>query len=824
MCAMAMSARTGLAEDLTSFVGRDAEIAEVRRLMQDARAVTLCGAGGIGKTRLALRLVAAAADDYPDGIAFIDLADVLQPELVLATVAQAVGADAEQGRPLAETLIDAIRPRRMLLVLDNCEHLIAACASVCQQLLASAPGLSVLATSREPLRVAAEAVWQVPPLALPPAEATGLDEITEADAVVLFADRAAAAAPGFAVGARNAATVAGICRALDGLPLAIELAAAWVRMLTVDQIAARISDRFALLTSAERSAPQRQRTLRGTIDWSYDLLTDAEQLLLRRLSVFASWSLDMAEQVCADDRLPAAAMLDLITALGDKSLLEVETELLGKARYRMLDTIREYAASQLAASGEADVVQARWHAYTLSESAQMWAMGMGAVPAPWSATVHTFRRFEVESANIREVLQACLADDYETGLRLCTVCGPPWIVLGAFAEGASWLDAFLGLPGPAAEIRGPAIVTRAQIALAAGQPEATELAMAGLELCWDAGDQFWTASALNVLTEIDLHAGRAGQAETRAAEALDVARGSGDRFNEGYAIGTAAIAAAYLGRLAEAEQLAQEALAIMRDIDQQWGCARTLLGLGDLARLRDDHQTARDRYAEALPILREVNARPQLSRCLAGLGLTEVALRNRPAAHDYFAESLRLSSSSGSRVGVVRGLDEMTMLAMLEGDDDLAVRLAAAVTAYRAAASLPPPAAIAQPQLAAAAELGSTTMTAAWAEGSGLSSADAVQLALAAGQQAAGQDQRQGASLPQAGPLTAREREVVALIAAGYSNRAIARKLFISPATAARHVANILAKLGFSSRSQVAAWAVSAGQPASKSAETDSPS
>ena len=823
---MAMSARTGLAEDLTSFVGRDAEIAEVRGLMQDARAVTLCGAGGIGKTRLALRLVAAAAGDFPDGVSFIDLADVLQPELVIATVAQAVGADPEQSRPLAETLIDAIRPRRMLLVLDNCEHLIAACASVCQQLLASAPGLSVLATSREPLRVGAEAVWQVPPLTLPSAEASTPDEIAEADAVVLFADRAAAAAPGFTISAGNAATVAGICRSLDGLPLAIELAAAWVRMLTVDQIAARISDRFALLTSAQRSAPQRQRTLRGTIDWSYDLLTESEQLLLRRLSVFASWSLDMAEQVCADDRLPAAAMLDLITALGDKSLLEIESELLGKARYRMLDTIREYAAGQLADSGEADDVQARWHAYTLSESARLWAMGMGAVPAPWSETVHTFRRFEVESANIREVLQACLANDYETGMRLCTVCGPPWIVLGAFAEGASWLDAFLALPGPLPSgIRGPAVVTRAQIGLAAGEQQAAELAMAGLELCWDAGDQFWTASALNVLTEIDLHAGRAEQAETRAAEALSAARSSGDRFNEGYALGTAATAAAYQGRFAEAEQLAQEALTVMRDIDQQWGCARTLLGLGDLARLRDDQQTANDRYAEALPILREVNARPQLSRCLAGLGLTEVALQHLPAADDYFTESLRLSSTSGSRIGVVRGLDEMTMLAMLEGRHDLAVRLAAAITAYRSAASLPPPAAIAQPQLAAAAELGRTTMTAAWAEGSQLSSAEAVQLALRASQDAPGdQEHRQGGGLA-AGGLTAREREVVALIAAGYSNRAIARKLFISPATAARHVANILAKLGFSSRSQVAAWAVSAdGQGASNSAETDSPS
>jgi predicted ATPase/DNA-binding CsgD family transcriptional regulator len=811
--AMSAAAKTGLAEELTSFVGREAEVAELRALMREARAVTLCGAGGIGKTRLALHLIADAADDFPDGVSVIDLAEVNQPDLVIATAARAVGADPEPGRPLAETLVDAVRSRRMLLVLDNCEHLIAACASLCQQLLASSPGLSVLATSREPLRVAAEAVWSVPPLTLPPAEATDAAEIGSADAIRLFADRAAAVSSGFSLGAGNASTVARICRALEGLPLAIELAAAWVRVLTVDQIAARISDRFALLTSAERGAPERQRTLRGTIDWSYDLLTAPERLLMRRLSVFASWSLEMAEQVCADEQLPAAAVLDLITALGDKSLLEIESELLGQARYRMLDTIREYADAQLAASGESDDVYARWHAYALGEAERMSAMGLGRVAAPWSTSVLAFRRVDVEAGNLREVLQTCLDHgDYETGLRLCTALGSPWIVRGAFAEGASWLDSYLDVARHAPpEIRGPAVVTRAQIALAAGESVAAELAMAGLELCWDAGSQFWTAAALNALTEIDLHAGLAPQAEARAAEALSVARSSGDRFNEGYALGTGATAAAFQGRLAEAEQLAQEALAVMREIDQQWGCARTLLGLGDLARLRGDLQTARDRYAEALPSLRELNARPQISRCLAGLGLTSVAEQDLAAAHGYFTESLQISGVSGSRVGILRGLDAMIMLAMMEGEQELAVRLAAAVTALRSSADLPQPTASVAPQVAAATELGSTTMTEQWAEGSELTSGEAVQLALRTGQHATARSQQPAASRPPAAGLTAREREVVVLIAAGYSNRAIARKLFISPATAARHVANIMAKLGVSSRSQVAAWAVSAG-------------
>jgi predicted ATPase/DNA-binding CsgD family transcriptional regulator/tetratricopeptide (TPR) repeat protein len=822
-----------LPAEFTSFVGRADEVASLGAILRAGRALTLCGAGGIGKTRLALRLLAEAADDFPDGAWFVDLGELHQPQLVVAAVAAAIGVDEEPGRPLTDTLADAVSHRRAVLALDNCEHLIGACAALCQRLLARAPTLRILATSRQPLRVAAETVWPVPPLKVPPAEVTDPLEIMEYDAVRLFAERADAAAPGFTVRAGNASAVARICRALDGLPLAIELAAAWVRALSAEQIAARISDRFLLLTGADRSAPARQQTLRATIDWSYDLLTDREQILLRRLSVFSDWSLEMAEQICADDALPADDILDTITALADKSLLEVGPDVLGQTRYRLLETVREYAAGWLAQAGEAEEFRTRRREFTLREAEESVAIGMGVVPGPWSARVDMFRRFDAESANVHEVLSECLGSgDAETGLRISRAMTPVMIVRGTFSQAAGWLDAFLGLPsaaGAPAPVRGAALVARAQLALAGGSPRAAEFALAGMELSRAAGDQFSVAAALNLLTEVMLHAGELDKAEESGRQALAVARAAGDRWNEAYALGTLATVAGWRGNLREAQELAEAALTAMRSIEQHWGSARALVGLGDLARLRGDHATARQRYQDALAYLRELSSRPDTARCLAGLGRIEIEQGNLAAARANLSESLRLSYASGSRIGMARGLEALARLAIREGRPDDGVRLAAAVAALREEAQLPPvPGARMQRYLDAAQGLGQHAVARLWAEGSALPPTAAVQLAL--GEQAgpveeeASQPAKQAsqsgpaAAGPRVAPeslgLTAREREVVALIAAGKSNRAIGTELYISPATAARHVANILAKLGFSSRSQVAVWARSSDSAA----------
>ena len=808
-------------QELNSFIGREHELGELRQLVGVTRALTLCGAGGIGKTRLALRLVAAVAGEFPDGAWYVELGDLRQPDLVVSRVAAAIGVGEEPGRPLLETLADALRSRRLLLALDNCEHLIDACARVCQRLLASSPGLHVIATSREPLHVAAETAWQVPPLSVVPAgELTAPGDACSYEAVRLFADRAAAACPGFTVGPDNAAAVTALCHALDGMPLAIELAAARVRVLSIEQITARLADRFGLLTTGERTAPPRHRTLRAAIDWSYELLTSREQVLLRRLSVFACWSLEMAEQVCTSDGIPARDILDLTAALVDKSLVAVEPEALGQARYRLLDTIREYAASRLADAGESAVFQRRLRDYTLSVVERNLAIGMAQIPAPWSTRVDVFRRYDVDGGNVWQVLSTCLADgDAEAGLRICTGVRPCWIVRGAFAEGGEWLDTFLSLdaPGVPAGVRAAALVGRAQLSLPSDPAAAGAAGRAGLELSRSAGEQFWTAAALNLLSEVALHTGRADDAASCADEALSIARTGGDRWHEGYALGIRAAVAGAHGRLREAQQLAEASLGIMREIDQQWGVARALLGLGDLARVRGELGHARPRYLEALAILREIDARPEMARCLAGLGRVAMDMGAAGLAREHLADSLRLSHATGARIGVARALEAFATLAVHENRPEPAVQLAAAASALRETAGLPAlPGARAEKYLASARHLGETAVARLWAHGLAMSSEAAVALAL--GVQPAATAIRSAAIAPATvepggaaaappGTLTPRERQIAALVASGRSNRAIAEELVISPATAARHVANILAKLGFRSRTQIAVWA-----------------
>ena len=832
--AAAASRGAGSGPDGMAFVGRTRELAELRGLLPSARALTLCGAGGIGKTRLALRLAADEAAGRSGGTALVSLADLSRPDLIVARAAAAIGVTEEPGRPLAQTLLGALRSRDVLIVLDNCEHLIDAAARLCQQILAACPAVRIIATSREPLRVAAETIWQVPPLALPAADDASPRELLRSDAVRLFAERAAAAAPGFTVTAANRAAVTAICRALDGLPLAIELAAAWAGVLSADQIAALLADRFRLLTTDGLTRPRRQRTLRAAIDWSYELLSQPEKVLLRRLSVLAGWHLEMAEQVCADpggaagpDGLAAPAILDLLTGLVDKSLVVTETARPGRVRYKMLDSIRQYAAERLAEAGERTEVADRLRDYTLAEVERLHRLGMARIAAPWSDRVDVFRLFDEEGGNLRQVLDWCLADrDAATGLRICVAAGPCWIVQGSYAEAGAWMDSFLdpavarpaenrpaetgAAPDLPASVLGPALVTRAQLAAPTSPDQAEQWALAGLRLSQDAGDLFWAASGLNVASQVALHSGNLPAAIERGLTALDIARRSGDKWNEGYALGTLATAAAATGEVVTSRQHAETALALMRAIDQQWGVARALLGLGDLARITGDTAIASQRYAEALVILREVNARPEIARCLAGLGRTCTAQGEFTAARRHLAESLELSVSTGSRVGVVRGIEGFAMLASAQDDHERAVRLASAAAALRAADGLPPSAGSrARRILDRAAPLGASATEDLWVAGAALTTEEATRLALDSAPPAA----RRPESPARSGPLTARERDVVALLVQGGTNRQIAARLSISESTVARHIANITGKLGLASRAQVTAWALNGGLP-----------
>ena len=685
------------------------------------------------------------AGDFADGVYVVELGDLWEPDLIVSRMAALIGVDGETGRPLRDTLADALETRQALIMLDNCEHLVDACAAVCQRLLASCPGLRIVATSQEPLRIPQESVWQVAPLAVPPPDALrGAAELAGFEAAQLFADRAAAARPGFAITERNAMAVAAICRALDGVPLAIELAAARVTVLSAEQIAARLGDRFTLLGSGDRTAPPRQRTLRATIDWSHDLLSAAEQTLLRRLSVFSGWSLDMAEEVCAaDDGLPAEDVVGVLAGLVDKSLVVVEPEVLGQTRYRMLDSIRAYAAQRLAEAGESAAIQLRLRDYTVAVCEDNEAVGMATIPSGWPMVVAVFRRYDVDVGNLRQVLSSCLASgDAETGLRICAAVRPSWIVRGSFDEGEGWFARFLGLGGREvpAPVLGAALIGRAQLALPNDPAQARQWARDGLELCQASSLLIWAATAQNVLAETALHTGQLPESAQWAAKALATAREAGNAWNEGYALGTQATLAAAEGRLREAQQLGETALEVMRGIDQRWGVARTLLGLGALARLRRDPAGAMDCYQAALPILREIDSRPDIARCLAGIGRVALDQGQLTVARAHLAESLRLSQLTGARIGVARGLEAFAALCFREdpgareGQARLAVLLTAAATAMREAAGLPaPPAGRTQQYLDAARSLGPEAVSGLWEEGSGLTPDAAVTLALGSG-------------------------------------------------------------------------------------------
>jgi predicted ATPase/DNA-binding CsgD family transcriptional regulator len=825
------------------FIGRERDVAELRQLLAVTRAVTLCGPGGIGKTRLALRVAASMVDDCPDGVWFAGLGEVppeVTPEVtpgdadpVTRRITAILGIADEPGRPPDDTLADALRTRDMLLVLDNCEHLIDACARFCRRLLASCPRVRILATSREPLRVSGENVWRVPPLATP----GGRDEaLYHNEAVRLFAARAAAGRPSFSLTEGNAAAIGDLCRALDGVPLAIELAAARTRVLSVEEITRRLRDRFRLLSAGDRTAPPRQRTLRGTIDWSHELLSEPERALFRRLSVFAGWTLDQAEQVCADTEtesgpVQAEDVLDLLTALVDKSLVVVDAEIEGKTRFRLLDSIRVYAAGRLAVAGEAGELRRR-HRDAVLEAAEYNAeIALAEGTAPWAVRVGLFRRYDEELDNVRAALAWSLdRGDVEEGLRLSTALRSYCLPRGYFAECEDWLDRFLvgGAAGVSPRVRGAALVGRAQLAL--GRRDfggAARFAADGLGPCRAAGDDVMVAAALDVLGQAELRAGRFGEAAGRFDEAIAVARGGGDQWNEGLALISSGALLAAQNRLRDAQHAYESGLRLMRHLDQRWGAARALIGLGQLAWLRGDRTAARAYYEEALPSLRAIDAGPEIARCLSGLGRVALDQGDTGRARQALTESLNRSHASGLRLGVARGLEAFAELVALEGQPADAVRLGGAAAALRDAIGHASLAGVRLERLLdpIRRRLGDQLVAQLWGEGRDMTPETAVARALRTlttgsvpAQRPPADDQEVPRSTVSASPvtppstLTPREREIAALIARGLSNKGIADELVISPATVARHVTNILTKLGFSSRAQIAAWAVERGR------------
>ena len=526
-------AASNLPVQLTSFVGREAELTQLRELLAQNRVVTLTGAGGAGKTRLAVQVAAQLADEFDDGVWYVDLAPITDPELVAVTVARALGLPDQPGRSTMDSLLRFVRDRQMLVVLDNCEHLLDASAELVVAVLSGAARLTLLATSREAIGLAGEVSWRVPSLSLAD------------DAIELFTDRARHARPGFAVSDDNAAAVTEICRRLDGLPLAIELAAARVRALSLNEILDSLHDRFRLLTGGARTAVRRQQTLRASVDWSHALLTGPERVLFRRLAVFlGGFDLDAAQFVCGGTDVERYQVLDQLTLLVDKSLV-VADDRGGRTRYRLLETVRQYALEKLGESSEADAVRSRHRDYYTALAAAV------DVPAG-SDYEQRLEQAETEIDNLRAAFGWSRENsDTELALQLASSLQPLWLARGRTREGLAWFDAALAdldaqHPGVAATVRARALADRALLAAHMGAADSLDQAQQALALAREVDDPALLARALSSCGFIAAF-NNPEVARRYVAEAIELARVVGDRWRLSQVLAWQAVAALAAG-------------------------------------------------------------------------------------------------------------------------------------------------------------------------------------------------------------------------------------------------------------------------------------
>jgi predicted ATPase/class 3 adenylate cyclase len=620
-----------LPQQATSFVGRESELEDVRKLLSRTRLLTLVGAGGIGKTRLSLQLAAEVLDDYVDGVWFVELAPIADERLVPHAVATVLGIKDEPGRALAETLVSSVASKRLLLVLDNCEHLLGACASLAERLLRGAAGVRVLAASREPLRIGGETTYPVPALAVP-ASGKGDKDATYASypAIRLFDERARAVLPSFRLDAQNGATIAEICRHLDGIPLAIELAAARVRVMPVETIAGRLGDRFRLLTSGNRTALPRQQTLRALIDWSHDLLTEPERVLFRRLSVFAGgWTLESSESVFGGGE--ESNVLDLLSSLVDKSLVAADVR---SGRYGLLETMRQYAAEKLEASGEGEATRDRHLDFHLAfaETAEQHLNARD--QASWLA------RLDAEHENLLAAHAWCdsSSEGGEKGLRLVNAAKAYWFSRGLLPMGKRAVLEALARSGAQrrAHERCVALFGAGQFCSFAGEyDEAIGYLEESLAIARELGDRKRIAATLQPLGFAELGRGRFVQARHYLEEAVDVARAIDDAHQLAAALNAVAQLCRVEGDLAGAEPLYDQVVALGRQLGNANLVAIGLLNITMVYVLRGAHGSARIALQEIVAIADDTHSMP------VGQSALEVAAGFASALREY-ALALRM--------------------------------------------------------------------------------------------------------------------------------------------------------------------------------------
>ncbi|HET7010154.1 MAG TPA: tetratricopeptide repeat protein [Anaerolineales bacterium] len=649
--------RHNLPARLTSFIGRRRELEEMRGLLAKTRLLTLTGIGGVGKTRLALALAEANLNRFADGVWWVDLAPLSDPSLLGQAVASAMGLREQSTRPIDQALADAVHTKDMLIVLDSCEHLVADCARLVEGLLREGPRMRFLTTSTEPLGVPGEVVWQVPPLSLPEPVESGeaappVELGPEASASVrLFADRAAAVLPTFRLTPGNLPSVVRLCRALDGIPLALELAAARMKMLSVDQLVERLDDRFRLLTGGSRTALPRHRTLRAVLDWSYGLLSETERALLRRLSLFVGgFTLESAEAVCLGDPVTADQILQLLSELVDRSLVMVSREDPARVRYGLLETVGHYAREKLVESGEADRVQAAFVAYWLNLVEEAGdRLLRGPDQEKW------FWVIGQEYANLRSTMSyAEGAGDMVTLARLTSRLWPFWWTHGYVAEGRRWLEIILPRRATLPE------ELKANVLHAAGRLMSLQ------------GDYALAGELLD--------------------ENLAICRKLGDLSLIADALSSRGVVASNLQDYDRADEIWKDALQVYEAQGDRWGVARALNNLGDLSVYRGDYAGAIEHLQKSVNLFRELRSTLGESISLINLGRAALLLGKAQRAALFFRESLQLKVALADKEGIAWNLEGLAGVAGAEGQADRAARLFGAADTLRKAIGIPLPA------------------------------------------------------------------------------------------------------------------------------------